>query len=95
MSFLPFEAIGDLTLRAVDVLFPFEKPAPPIEWPVLPTPPKPPVGSFLVGNVMGTFEPIYALGPELDRHLLIVGGTGTGKSTLIARLFTEEVLKWQ
>ena len=97
MSFLPFEAIGDLTLRAVDALFPFEQPpAPQPEWPVLPPKPKlPPDGSFLVGNEVGTHKPLYALSPELDRHVYIVGATGCGKTTWIARLFTEEILKWQ
>ncbi len=54
--------------------------------------PKP---GFMIGTVPETKEPIYALGPQLDRHLLIIGGTGSGKTTLIARLFTEEILKWQ
>ncbi|MDQ2986775.1 MAG: ATP-binding protein [Armatimonadota bacterium] len=97
MSFRTFEAIGDLTLRAVDVLFPIKQPPPPpATWPTYtPQPKLPPVDSFLVGNETGTYEPIYALSDELDRHVLIVGATGCGKTTLIARLFTEEILKWQ
>ena len=97
MSFRPFEAIGDLTLRAVDVLFPFEEPAPPFERPIYTPKPKPlpPEGSFLIGTETGTYKPILALSKELDRHVYIVGATGCGKTTWIARLFTEEILKWQ
>lgn len=62
----------------------------------LPTPETtPPVGSFLIGHTSDGREPVYALGWQLDRHLLIVGGTGCGKTTLIARLFTQEILKWE
>ncbi len=97
MSFRAFEAIGDFTLRAVDVLFPFEQPpAPQPEWPVLhPKPKLPPEGSFLIGSETGTYKPVRAISDELDRHVYIVGATGCGKTTLIARLFTEEILRWQ
>lgn len=54
-----------------------------------------PEGTFLIGHASDNQEPIYALSTQLDRHVLIVGGTGCGKTTLIARLFTEEALKWQ
>lgn len=84
-----------------DALFNFELPpqqgiTPPRPQPT-PTPPTPPPaeGSFLIGIADKNKEPIYALGPQLDRHLLIVGGTGCGKTTLIARLFTEEISRWQ
>lgn len=50
---------------------------------------------FLIGNAVNTKEPVYAMDPQLDRHCLIIGGTGCGKTTLIARYFTEEVTKWQ
>lgn len=64
------------------------------EPPVL-LPPTPPAGSFLIGIAEKNRELVCALSWQLDRHLLIVGGTGCGKTTLIARLFTEEISKWQ
>lgn len=60
-----------------------------------PIPPVSPAGSFLIGIAEKNRELVCALSWQLDRHLLIVGGTGCGKTTLIARLFTEEILKWQ
>ena len=96
----PLEWVGSLVVRAFDTLFPWREPLvrqisvvtlPP---PPPPTKPEPPDG-FLIGTDRKTKEPIYALSSELDRHVLIVGGTGCGKSTLIARLFTEEIQKWQ
>src|SRR5687767_850950 len=94
----PFETIGDLTLRAFDALFPIQAPPPPPP----PKPPAPPAApepeppdGFLIGTEPRTKEKIYALNPQLDRHLLIIGGTGCGKTTLIARLFTQEILKWR
>lgn len=61
----------------------------------VPVPPASPAGSFLIGIAEKNRELVCALSWQLDRHLLIVGGTGCGKTTLIARLFTEEILKWQ
>lgn len=94
-----FEAIGEQTLKAFDALFPFPPPPPPIKPPLPPLPPPPPPpkpDGFLIGHDMDSpRESVYALAPQLDRHLLIIGGTGCGKTTLIARLFTEEILKWQ
>lgn len=92
------ENLGDLTLQAFDALFPVEvpPPPPPPKPPAPPAAPEPePPGSFLIGKAYGTSKPVYALSPQLDRHLLIIGGTGCGKTTLIARLYTEEILKWR
>jgi hypothetical protein len=104
----PFQAIGDRVLAIFDYLFPIEvppkipgvKPPPPPPPPPPPRPvspllkPKPPCG-FLIGKDKGSGRPVYAFSRQLDRHLLIVGGTGCGKTTLIARLYTEEIMKWQ
>lgn len=65
---------------------------PPPAPPPLPVAPK---GSFLIGIAEKNREAVSALSWQLDRHLLIVGGTGCGKTTLIARLFTEEIMRWQ
>lgn len=83
-----------------DAMFRFipEPPSPCIPRPQRPVPkprPAPAEGSFLIGTVEESKEPVYALSPQLDRHLLIVGGTGCGKTTLIARMFVEEIQKWQ
>lgn len=60
-----------------------------------PRDPTPPPGSFLIGRSTPDGLPVMATEDELDRHLLILGATGTGKTTLIARLFDDEVQKWQ
>lgn len=82
----------------VDALFPLQRQSvdlvciqPP---PPRPPKPKPPAG-FLIGTSRPLYQPIYAIDSQLDRHVLIVGATGCGKSTLIARFFTEEISKWQ
>lgn len=100
LAFAPFIKLGKLADDLVDLLFPRAKTPfttvtiwePPV--PVLPEPAKL-EGAFFIGNAVDNNRPIYALGPQLDRHFLIMGGTGCGKTTLIARFFTEEILKWQ
>lgn len=94
----PFERLGDLSLQLFEVLFPIQgpPPPPPPKPPAPPAAPEPePPDGFLIGRADGLREPIYALSFQLDRHMLIIGGTGCGKTTMIARYFTEEILKWQ
>lgn len=94
--FVALEAIGERTLALFDALFPRQPLALPVYVPPAPLPPIPePPDGFWIGDEAGSGKPIYALSPQLDRHLLIIGGTGCGKTTLIARLYTEEILKWR
>lgn len=55
----------------------------------------PTAGGFYIGKNVATGTAVVASASELDRHLLIIGATGCGKTTLIERLFIEEVTKWQ
>jgi MoxR-like ATPase len=55
----------------------------------------PPAGGFYLGKNSATSSAVIASATELDRHLLIIGATGCGKTTLIERLFIEEVSRWQ
>lgn len=94
-----FEAVENSALALLDALFPSEKPLVTLGCIKPPPPPTSPkverIDGFLIGTDMQSGKPVYALSTQLDRHTLIIGGTGCGKTTLIARLFTEEILKWQ
>ena len=101
-----FETLGDRALAIFYALFPLPEPPmmrpyvppPPMERPLPPLPmerPLPPPPGFLLGYCVDQREALYALGEELDRHMLLVGATGCGKTTLICRYFDQEVQKWQ
>lgn len=60
-----------------------------------PTQPPSPSPGFLIGKCLRTGRAMCASNEELDRHILLVGATGCGKTTLICRFFDEEVQKWQ
>lgn len=97
-SSTPLETLRSLAARVLDTLFPPLKPIEAFACIKTPPPPPPPPekpDGFMVGHDMNSKQPVTVLSAELDRHMLIVGGTGCGKTTLIARLFTEEIEKWQ
>lgn len=93
------ERVGDLALQVFDVLFPVQPPpalpAPKPPAPIPPPPPPPAPDGFLIGTSMDSKQDVYALSQQMDRHVLIMGATGCGKTTLVSRMFTEEILKWQ
>lgn len=90
------EAVGSVVLQGFDILFPREAPAPltALPPPSVSRPPTPPEG-FFIGTCHESGTPLYITLAELDRHVLMLGSTGTGKTTSILRLFDEEVSKWR
>ncbi len=94
-----FDALFPLVPEPVPVKpvpIPLPKAAPKVE----PVSPKvyepPPIVGFLVGwnySYLSQWEPVCATDEELDRHVLLIGGTGCGKTTLMTRLFMHSVFE--
>lgn len=86
------DSVGQATTQTWRRLFPATAPTPYLASPSSSYIPPPP--GFLLGRDMGVDELVHANNSELDRHMLLLGSTGSGKTTLILRLFDEEVQKW-
>jgi len=92
----PFECVGLLAIQVVNSLLVREQlpPPPPPEPPgklIIALPPAP---GFLLGTAATTGAPIYATDEDLKRHMYLLGATGSGKTTMIIRLFDREVSRW-
>ena len=92
----PFDCVGLVTLQVINSLFARDETPPPLPplIPVTVSPPAPPPTGFLLGTAATTGEPICATTEDLKRHMYLLGATGTGKTTMIIRLFDAEVAKW-
>jgi hypothetical protein len=58
-----------------------------------PPPPNLPKEGLLIGesSFRGESKPVYILPEDRMRHIYIIGQTGTGKSTLLANMFIEDI----
>lgn len=97
-----FDAVLDLAIRLRSALFPVV--VPPAQTTIyiqspantgVNTSPAMPTDGFYIGKSSDGGKPVIASSELLDRHVLIVGSTGCGKTTLIDRFFEEEILKWR